>query len=48
MPVLVQLLYSRHTSNGRPEEGWMRESFLIGRKEGGTEGEYKNGSTLFG
>ena len=26
--------FCRHTSNSGPEEGWMRERFLIGRKEG--------------
>ena len=31
----VKTLYIRRTSNSGPEEGWIRDRFLIGRKEGG-------------
>ena len=38
---------SRRTSNSEPEEGWMHERFLNGRKEGG-DSYYSKGNIARG
>lgn len=45
---IIQLFYSRRTSNSGPEEVWMPKRFLVGRKEGGDRRGIKEGGTLLG